>query len=98
MPRCDPPGASLDGGSPALAGFARREVSVPTRAAAGCGHARCERLNGKFGADSSKAGAAPATVIEIRRITQSHCATFQAREGDPPGVALQLESPETGLR
>jgi len=27
----------------------------------------------------------------------SHCTLSGAREGDPPGDQLQLESPETGL-
>ncbi len=56
-----------------------------------------ERRNGKTGADSSKAGAAPATVIEITRITSATAPEPTVREGDPPESLLQLESPETGL-
>jgi hypothetical protein len=56
-----------------------------------------ERRNGKTGADSSKAGAAPATVIEITRITSATAPEPTVREGDPPENLLQLESPETGL-
>jgi len=93
------PVRALDGSYAAQAGFARREVSVPTRAAAGCGCALQERLNGKSGADSSKAGAAPATVIEFGGSHRATALVHQtAREGDPPGATLQLESPETGLR
>jgi len=97
MPRVGNPRAALDGSHAPQARFAPREVSAPTRAAAGCGCTFWERLNGKSGADSSKAGAAPATVIEFRRITQSHCARQRCGKAIHRGVTLQLESPETGL-